>query len=122
VNPVSRWRIAASIAVLLAFLYFIASFAPVYYRNYQLQSYVATLPQRVESQTRAGSAPSDDVVREWVLEKARELRLPVVAADVQIQRAPAGGPVQSIGVQYKVRMDLPGYTVNLHFYPGAGSR
>jgi hypothetical protein len=27
-----------------------------------------------------------------------------------------------IDVRYQVRVDLPGYTVNLHFYPGAGSR
>jgi hypothetical protein len=27
-----------------------------------------------------------------------------------------------IDVRYFVRVTLPGYTVDLHFYPGAGSR
>jgi hypothetical protein len=27
-----------------------------------------------------------------------------------------------IAVRYFVRVSLPGYTVDLHFYPGAGSR
>ncbi len=120
-SPVPRWRIGAAVAVLAALAFFGVIFAPIYLRNLQLQNYVATLPQRVEKQTSAGSPPSDDLMRTWVLEKARQLNLPVSEQNVHILRLP-GGSVERIDVRYLVRVDFPGYTVNLHFYPGAGSR
>ena len=117
VRPIPRWRIVAAAAVLAALAFFAILFAPIYVRNMHLQSFVTTLPQRAANQP-----PSDDQVRSWVLEKARQLDLPVEAGDVRISRAPGSGSIESISVHYMVRVDLPGYTVNLHFYPGAGSR
>jgi hypothetical protein len=40
----------------------------------------------------------------------------VRADDVRIKRSPEGLQIE---VRYAVRVDLPGYTVNLHFFPGA---
>ncbi len=54
-----------------------------------------------------------------VLTKAIELDLPVKADNVQINHLPDG---LRIDVRYFVRVNFPGYTVDLHFYPGAGSR
>jgi hypothetical protein len=54
-----------------------------------------------------------------VLAKAADLGLPVVADNVHIQRAPESVRIE---VRYAVHVDLPLYTVDLHFYPGAGSR
>jgi hypothetical protein len=122
VNRVPRWRIGAAAAVLGALAFFLLAFAPVYIRNFELQSFVATIPRRVENQTQSGAAPSDDLLRSWVLDHARSLDLPVAADNIQIQRSPATGQVERIDVHYSVRVDLPGYTVSLHFYPGAGSR
>jgi hypothetical protein len=122
VKRVPRWRIVAAAAVLATLLFFILAFAPVYIRNLELQDFVATIPRRVENQTQSGSPPSDDLLRTWVLDTAHRLDLPVVADNVQIQRSPATDRVERIDVHYSVRVDLPGYTVNLHFYPGAGSR
>ncbi len=113
-NHVSRWRIAAAVVVLAGLLFFIGRFAPIYFRNLQFQSFVSETAQRVENQTKP-----DDVLRGWVLDKARQLDLPVQEGDVHIIRLPEG---MRIDVRYLVRVDLPGYTVNLHFYPGAGSR
>jgi hypothetical protein len=61
----------------------------------------------------------DATLRAWVMGKARELALPVTADDVQIEREPEG---MRIEVHYAVRVNLPLYTVDLHFHPGAGSR
>ncbi len=121
-NRVPRWRIGAAAAVLGALAFFLLAFAPVYIRNFELQSFVATIPRRIESQTQSGAAPSDDLLRSWVLDHARSLDLPVAADNIQIQRSPATANVERIDVHYSVRVDLPGYTVSLHFYPGAGSR
>ena len=113
-NPVPRWRIAAAIAVLAALLGFGILFAPIYAGNLKLQSYVAEITHRVDSQNQP-----DEALRQNVLNKARELDLPVRADNVQIIRSSDG---LRIDVRYFVRVTLPGYTVDLHFYPGAGSR
>ena len=113
-NPVPRWRIAAAIAVLAALLGFGVLFAPIYAGNLKLQSYVAEITHRVESQNQP-----DEALRQNVLNKARELDLPVRADNVHITHSPDG---LRIDVRYFVRVTLPGYTVDLHFYPGAGSR
>ena len=113
-SHVSRWRMVAAAAVLTALLAFTAMFAPIYYRNLELQNYVSGVAQRVENQTN-----SDDVLRTWVLDKAHALDLPVKEDNVHVIRSKEG---VRIDVRYFVRVDLPGYTVDLHFYPGAGSR
>jgi len=114
VNPVPRWRIAAAVLVLAALLGFGVLFAPTYLGNLKLQTYVAEITRRVDSQN-----ASDDSLRRDVLKKAGELDLPVKADNVQIVRINGG---LRIDVRYFVRVTLPGYTVDLHFYPGAGSR
>jgi len=114
VSRVPRWRIVAAAVVLAALLAFAALFAPIYYRNLELQNFVSGVAQRVENQTN-----SDDVLRTWVLDKAHELDLPVKEDNVQVIRSREG---VRIDVRYFVRVTLPGYTVDLHFYPGAGSR
>jgi hypothetical protein len=114
VSRVPRWRIACAVVVLAALLAFTAMFAPIYYRNLELQNFVSGVAQRVENQTN-----SDDVLRGWVLDKAHEIDLPIKEDNVHIIRSRQG---VRIDVRYFVRVSLPGYTVDLHFYPGAGSR
>ena len=113
-NPVPRWRIAAAVAVLAALLGFGAMFAPIYLDNLKLQTFVAEITRRVDSKDQP-----DEALRQNVLNKARELDLPVKADNVHIIRSPES---LRIDVRYFVRVNLPGYTVDLHFYPGAGSR
>jgi hypothetical protein len=105
---------AAAAVVVAALLGFTAMFAPIYYRNLELQNFVSGMAQRVDNPTN-----SDDVLRTWVLDKAHALDLPVKEDNVQVIRSKAG---VRIDVRYFVRVSLPGYTVDLHFYPGAGSR
>jgi len=114
VNPVPRWRIAAGIAVLLGMLLFAIVFTPIYFHNLQLQSFVANL-----TQTASRGPTADDALRGQILAKANSLNLPIKADDVHITRSSEG---LHIDVRYFVTVNLPGYTVNLHFYPGAGSQ
>jgi len=100
--------------VLAALAYFAAIFSPIYFHNLELQTYVAELAQAAENRGK-----SDDLLRTWVLDKASGLELPVKADNVRIERR---GDGLRIDVRYFVRVTLPGYTVDLHFYPGAGSR
>lgn len=113
-SRVPRWRIAAATVVLAGLLGFLGIFAPIYVRNLRLQNYVSGMTQNVEN-----TQKSDDLLRTLVLDKANELNLPVAAGNVHIRRS---ADRLQIDVRYFVRVDLPGYTVDLHFYPGAGSR
>lgn len=84
--------------------------APVYFRNLELQRFVEGLRAAAPSST-------DDVLRARVLAEAADLHLPVKAENVRIERAEGNVRIE---VRYVVRVDLPLYTVDLHFYPGAG--
>ena len=88
--------------------------APVYLENMRLQSYVEEIAQNAEAQTRP-----DELLRVAVLDKAAFLGLPVKAENVLIKRSSDNVRIE---VRYIVRVDFPLYTVDLHFYPGAGSR
>lgn len=109
-----RLRVAAAILILAGLGFFAFQLTPIYIRNQQLQRYVSDLTQAADAATL-----SDDILRDRVLQKAAELGLPVQASNVLIKRSNAGVRVEA---RYFVRVDLPLYTVDLHFYPGAGSR
>ena len=107
----SWWRRAAGAAVLAILVFLGVSMAPVYFRNLELQRFVEGVTHRAATAT-----TSDDILRTWVLDKAARLDLPVKADNVQIDRS--DGNVR-IEVRYAVRVNLPMYTVDLHFYPGS---
>ena len=111
---VSNWRIGAGAAVLVALVVMGARLVPIYVHYIELQQFVEDVAHRPAAPT-----SSDDILRTWVLDKAADLDLPVRADNIQIQRSPES---VRIVVRYVVRVDMPLYTVNLHFYPGAGSR
>lgn len=113
-NRLPRWRVAAACGVLAGLVFLLGMFAPYYFRNLQLQNFVSEITRREENQTK-----SDDVLRTWVLDKAHELSVPVTEDNVHILHTPDG---VRIDVRYVVKVSFPGYTVDLHFYPGAGSR
>ena len=109
-----RWRLALAIFILAGMVFILASFAPIYFRNLELQNYVSGVTHSAGS-----SSKSDDLLRTIVLSKARQLNLPISEDNVHIVRS---HNEMRIDVRYFVRFNLPGYTVDLHFYPGAGSR
>jgi hypothetical protein len=111
---VARWRAVAAVAVLAALAFFGIRLAPIYMRNQQFQSYVEEVTGNPQS-----AAKSDDLLRTWLVDKAAALELPVRHGDVRIRRTADG---LGIDVRYVVRVDLPVYTVDLHFRPGAGAR
>jgi len=116
VNRLPWWRIAAAALILGILGLVLAVCAPYYFHNLKLQSYVSDLTRGAGDKKQ-----SDAEIRSLVLEKARELALPITADNVHIMRQ-RDGAVKHIDVRYMVPIDLPGYTVKLHFYPGAGSR
>jgi hypothetical protein len=110
----TRLRQVAGLAVLGVLVVLGIRLIPIYLHNQELQEFVEDVTHRA-----AAATSSDDVLRSWILAKAADLALPVVANNVHIHRS---ADSLHIDVRYTVRVDLPLYTVDLHFYPGAGSR
>ena len=106
-NRVPKWRIAAGVLVLAALGLFAAVLAPIYVRNFRFHRFVSGLTHNVETRERSG-----DALLGMVVAKGRSLSLPVSASDVQIMQT--GGEVRIV-VRYVVKVDLPGYAVELHF-------
>lgn len=113
-STLPRWRIAAAGVVIAGLVLFAVRIGPIYFHNLQLQNFVTDLAAHPENH-----AKPDDLLRRQVLDEARLLALPITPDNVKIVR---GGANMRIDVRYFVRVNLPGYTVDLHFYPGAGSR
>jgi hypothetical protein len=109
----SRIRIAVAVLILLVLVALGVRLTPLYLENMRLQNYVAGIAQDADAMTRP-----DEALRASVLEKAAVLGLPVQADNVHIKRL---NERLRIDVRYIVRVDFPMYTVDLHFYPGAGS-
>jgi hypothetical protein len=107
VKGVPKWRLACGLLVLAALGFFAAILAPLYLHAFELHEYVSSLKNDVDNRDR-----SEDGLVRMVLAKSRSLNLPVTASGVQITRS--GGDLR-IDVHYRVKVDLPGYTVELHF-------
>jgi len=107
-------RIAAAVLILIVLGILGARLLPLYLDNMRLQSYVEGITRDAENKTQP-----DDALRVAVLNKAAFLGLPVKAENVHIKRSEDN---TRIDVRYIVHVDFPMYTVDLHFYPGAGSR
>lgn len=105
------WRLALALLVLAALVTVLATLAPVYIGNYQLQRYVKQLVR--------GSEAADDALRAAVVARARQLDQPVVAGDVQISHADGKIELQT---KYAVQVDFPLYQVDLHFHANGTSR
>ena len=101
------WRLLAGSAVLALLVTILLALAPVYLSNYRLQGF---LRQMVASS-------SEPELRRKLLERARELSLPVTDDQVTITQAPGQMHVE---LRYAVRKDFGLYQVDLHFHPSAG--
>lgn len=108
------WRLITAVLVLVCMVAVLLTLAPVYFEDYQLRQYLRSLT--------AGTSATimrDEALRSAVLNRARQLDLPVQDSEIQLSRA--DGKLQ-LQVKYAVQMDFPLYQVDLHFHPSATSR
>ena len=113
-RPVAGWRLALGGLVLLALLTLGGFLLPVYLHNLEFQRYVSAVAEDPKTQK-----SDDSIVRSRLVDKADELKLPVRFDNIQIGRT---ADTVKITVRYVVHVNLLVYAVDLHFYPGAGSR
>ncbi len=100
---------AAGVAVLVGLIAIGAALVPPYFRNMEFQQYLNEAVDR----TKEPDALVADVVNH-----AAQQGLPVRSGDVHATKTANGLRVEII---YVIRVDLPLYTVDLHFHPSASS-
>lgn len=113
-GQVAGWRVALGVLVLLALVVLGAFLLPVYLHNLEFQRYVSAVAEDPKTHD-----TNDSLIRSRLVDKAEELKLPVHFDNIQIARSTEN---VKITVRYIVHVNLFVYAVDLHFYPGAGSR
>ena len=113
-GSVAAWRLALGALVILVLIALGLALTPIYLHNLSFQHYVSALAEDPRTHER-----DDSLIRSSLVEKADELKLPVHFENIQITRT---AETVRITVRYVVHVNLVVYAVDLHFYPGAGSR
>ena len=107
----ARWRIAAGVAVLLLLVFFAVRLLPAYLLNLEFQRALTEIVERPATRTTL-----DDMLRAEVVNRAARLGLPVRLEDVGVKRTDRRIEIE---VLYVVPVELPLYSVDLHFRPRA---
>jgi hypothetical protein len=97
--------------VLLFMVVFAVRLLPAYFLNLEFQRALAEIVARPETATTL-----DDILRAEVINRAARLGLPVKLEDIGVTRADRRIEIE---VLYVVPVELPLYTVDLHFRPRA---
>ena len=111
---VATWRLVLGGLVFVSLLALGGFLLPVYLHNLEFQRYVSALAEDPKTKD-----TDDSLIRSRLVDKAEQLRLPVRFENIQIART---AETAAITVKYAVHVNLFIYAVDLHFYPGAGSR
>lgn len=103
----SKVNLVIGLAITGALILFAVRIIPVYVRSYEFQDAV-----RSQAKFAGVEAKSPEAIREELLQKARQLNLPIRREQIQVSSRAAG--VQ-ITVRYSVPVDLIVRQVNLPF-------
>lgn len=112
IPPARLWRVTAGAAVLLLLTAFGVLLIPHYLRNLEFQRALEGMAQQGVNRN-----TPDQVVQVRVVDQAARLGLAIRPEQVRLHRS---GERLSIAVRYAVPIDLPFYTVDLHFRASAG--
>lgn len=107
-------RIGAGVAILVILALTAILLAPTYSRHVQLEQFMEEIAAEQGAVER-----SDEMLRVAVASEAARLGIPLRAEQVQVERSNGSTGIKA---RYNVRIDLPIYTVDLHFRAGSGAR
>ncbi len=107
-----RWRAVLALAILAGLTAMVVRLAPPYIQNWKFQRYLNSMAEEP-----ANSAKEVAVMEAQVIGKALSLNIPLKVSDLEVEREDSRVHIKAL---YVVRVDLPGYTVDLHFRPEAG--
>jgi len=103
-----------TLAFLVCVIYAGIKILPVYLSSFELDDFI-----RKQTPFWLTQRANGDVIRGKVLEKARDLELPIDADQVQVEASSAS---VTVSLDYTVPVDLKVYTVKLHFTSSARNK
>ncbi len=100
--------------VFLAAIYLGVKLIPLYVNNFQFQD-------AMENEARLGvvSRKTAEQIRDTIFTKAQELGLPLTREQIRVE---ADLRTVRISCEYDIHVELPGYTLRLHFNPSSTER
>jgi hypothetical protein len=110
----ATFKTIVTLAFLGCVVYASFKIIPVYVNSYELEDFI-----RQQTPFWLTQRAPVDAIRNKVLEKARELELPLTAEQVNIEASSAS---VTVSLDYTVPVDLKVYTLKLHFTPSAQNR
>ena len=111
----TSFKAILAIAILAVLVFLAIKLVPPYINNYQFSDDIESIA-RIATYAQG---KSEDDIRQDVLNKAKELELPVRPEDVAVSKSTYG---VNINVKYSVRVEVPGHVFNLNFSPTAGNK
>jgi type III secretion system FlhB-like substrate exporter len=107
----SSLKMVAGVMAILVALVLIVELGPPYWSNYELQDTLDT-----EAQLDTYSNKSIEEIQNSIVKKAREMSIPISKEQVMVQRTgPPGSGAVIIEANYTVRVNLPGYPMDVQF-------
>ncbi|MBI4166813.1 MAG: hypothetical protein HY508_13890 [Acidobacteria bacterium] len=103
-----------TLAFLACVIYASFKILPVYVNSWEIEDYI-----RQQTPYWLTQRANGDVIRGKILEKARELDLPIDADQVQVDATSAS---VTVNLDYTVPVDLKVYVVKLHFTSAAQNK
>ena len=88
---------------------------PPFISNYQFQDYITSVARTATY----AQGRTEENIREEILGKVKELRMPVKGEQIRVVKSTYG---VNIDVKYNVVVETPAYTFNLKFNPVAGNK
>ena len=106
------------IGMIVAVIYGAWMVIPPYFANYQFEDDIKN-----EALHDTYTSKNEDDIRNSVFKQAKDLDIPLTREQIKVQRTGTIGQGSIvIDVDYSVRVDLPGYPLDLHFHPTTSNR
>ncbi len=91
---------------------------PPYFANYELEDAIKT-----EALQSTYSTRSEEDIRATIIKEAHNYDIPLTPKQVQITRVGSYGTgTLTIGAEYSVALELPGYSTTLNFHPSSQNK
>jgi len=103
-----------TLAFLICVIYVGFKVTPVYVNSYEIEDFI-----RQQTPFWLTQRATADTIRGKILEKARELELPIDADQVQVEASSAS---VTVNLDYTVPVDIKVYTLKLHFTSSAQNK
>ena len=111
-------KLIAGFGLIIAVIYGSWMIIPPYFANYQFEDGI-----KGEALHSTYTSKTEDDIRNAVLKQAKELEIPLTREQIKVQRTGGMGTGSIlIDVDYTVRVDLPGYPLDLHFHPTTANK